>query len=174
MALAHALRQGPQICARHKKQVKKPSLLGAGFSVNPEPTFLPSQGQFLTDRQRGTVFVCYECLKRDRKNKQLRKTRQHSRPEFNLYQALDRAGLSYTPQYKVGKWPFDLALPELRLLVEIDDASTHDTRRGKARDFYKENYASERGWQVIRVASGPGLATRVRRAIDDFKDRNVL
>jgi very-short-patch-repair endonuclease len=81
-----------------------------------------------------------------------------------VYHEFSRLGIKYTPQYRLGRWPYDMGFPELRLLIEIDDP-THDTEQGQKRDFYKTKLAEEHGWTVRRLRKGPALGTRLQELL---------
>ena len=142
-------------------------------SVHPrgtgDPTFRPDQGKFIHDHRKGTRFFCFPCLQKRSKNLARRKLRKRSKPQFDVYNEFARAGIKFKPEFRLGRWPFDLGFPDLRLLVEIDDA-THGTKEGQRRDHAKEGLANEQGWTVLRVPKGPKLASRTIAAIRSYRE----
>lgn len=156
MALSHAEMAIPwQKCAVHPR--------GTG-----DPSFRPDQGKFITDFRNGTRFFCFLCLNKRNRDRAKRKLRARSKPQYDLYNEFARVGIKFKPEFRLGRWPFDLGFPDLRLLVEIDDL-THDTKEGQRRDHAKEGAAREQGWEVLRVRKGPKLASRTIAAIQGYK-----
>jgi len=84
---------------------------------------------------------------------------------------LERQYLIDLPGY--GPARFDLAVPEVRLAIEVDLHPTHFETHGRRRDHARDLAAQRVGWEVTRaVASGLGtdLATTVRRLDREISD----
>lgn len=118
--------------------------------------FQPNQGKFITGHHKGTRFMCFECLKKKATGQAKRLLRSRSPAQHNVYAEFQRCGIKFTPEYRIGRYPYDMAFPDVRLLIEIDDV-THDTEHGKKRDFYKTKLAEDHGWTVKRVRKGPSV-----------------
>lgn len=158
--MPRALRKLSQLCSVHPR---------TGKLKAPVKFFRPDQGKFITDHKRGTVFVCFDCLRKEYKSKAKRSLVKRSSPQHDVYNDFDRAGIKFKYEYHIDKWPFDFAFPELRLLIEIDDP-LHDTKQGKSRDFFKTKFAEEQGWTVKRVKTGPDLTARCLTALRQHKE----
>lgn len=68
--------------------------------------------------------------------------------ERALWDSLRIYGLRAVPQYPVGPYVLDFALPACRIGVEADGRQFHDWDRDRARD---ERLWREHGWRVFRV-----------------------
>jgi len=80
------------------------------------------------------------------------KKKYGSRIESPIEQALWRElkdyGLYLIPQYQIGKYRVDFALPEYRLIIECDGKEWH---RDKEKDKIRDNELGEKGWTVMRI-----------------------
>jgi site-specific DNA-cytosine methylase/very-short-patch-repair endonuclease len=54
-------------------------------------------------------------------------------------------------QYPVGPYSVDLAIPHLKIAVEVDGGCWHQTSRKQDQDIVKEAYLHDEGWTVVRV-----------------------
>ncbi len=63
---------------------------------------------------------------------------------------LGSAKIAYEFEYRVGRYIFDLALPDRHLLVEFDGPE-HRTPSGLRRDVRRDATAFQAGWQVFRI-----------------------
>ncbi len=57
------------------------------------------------------------------------------------------------PQYKVGHYRIDLAIPSLKIAVEIDGFAYHADRIAFDADKNRQNYIVARGWTVLRFTA---------------------
>ena len=64
----------------------------------------------------------------------------------------------------LGKFQFDLAVPALRLLIEVDGRRWHSHPSRKANDRRKDQFAVKEGWTVSRVQY-PDVAGKTAAAI---------
>lgn len=78
-----------------------------------------------------------------------------SRIEAVFFDAFTAVGLSPVPQYQVGIWNIDLALPERMLAVEIDPGHWHTTPKKIPVDAAKDAELRAAGWRVVRLAGHP-------------------
>jgi len=98
--------------------------------------------------------------------------------EDEMYQQIELAGLPLpTPQYRFSdnrKWRCDFAWPDRKLALEVEGGvytkGRHQRPLGFLADCEKYNFATIRGWRVLRVArphirSGEALAW-VEAALD--------
>lgn len=72
--------------------------------------------------------------------------------EHVLSAALNRAGIQYEAQYPIAGRYLDLAIPSLRLDIEVDGQAWHLDRNGcrKADDIHRDILLETLGWHVIR------------------------
>jgi site-specific DNA-cytosine methylase/very-short-patch-repair endonuclease len=54
-------------------------------------------------------------------------------------------------QYPIGPYFVDLAIPNLKIAIEVDGGNWHNTERKKDQDARKELYLKSEGWTVVRV-----------------------
>lgn len=76
--------------------------------------------------------------------------RYPSKWEWEAEKVLAGYGLPYRAQYPCGKYFIDLALPQYRLAIEIDDQG-HGSKANKLRDAEKTAWLEALGWEVIRL-----------------------
>ena len=102
-----------------------------------------------------------------------------SHGEVVLGDALRAAGVrGLERQYRIdlpgyGPARFDLAVPEVRLAIEVDLHPTHFETNGRWRDHTRDLAARRIDWQVARVVAGDlgaGLPTTVRRLDQKIRD----
>lgn len=80
-----------------------------------------------------------------------------SRPEVDLGQALERAGVvGLVRQFEIdlprcGRARFDLAVPKLRWAIEVDVHPVHEETAGRKSDQRRDAAAIALGWLVSRV-----------------------
>lgn len=54
------------------------------------------------------------------------------------------------PQYQVGKYRIDFALPYQKIAVEIDGHDYHKTKEQRTRDAARDRWLTINGWTVLR------------------------
>lgn len=81
-------------------------------------------------------------------------TLRASRLERDFIEQLSEAGLEGVPQFPVGPFVFDLAFPQVMLLVEVDGEAYHTAAASQERDDRKDSFAQSMGWRVQRVPHG--------------------
>jgi very-short-patch-repair endonuclease len=70
---------------------------------------------------------------------------------WSAYRSLNPRELrGLTPQYKVGPYRVDFALPRHKFAIELDGFRSHSSTADIARDRRRERYLITRGWFVIR------------------------
>jgi very-short-patch-repair endonuclease len=55
-----------------------------------------------------------------------------------------------TPQYRVGAYRLDFAIPSSMIGIELDGYQSHSSTVDIAKDHARERYLQERGWYIIR------------------------
>lgn len=54
------------------------------------------------------------------------------------------------PQYKIGPYRVDFAIPDQRIAIELDGHQYHSTKEQRTRDAKRQRYLERNGWRVIR------------------------
>lgn len=81
----------------------------------------------------------------------------------DLYKATGYKWLrEYTPS-EHRRWRFDLAVPELKIAVEVE-GRRHGTAKAHVNDSEKFNYAVADGWRVLRYPASR-VKSKARRAL---------
>ena len=124
-------------------------------------SFKAEQGKFLDNFSR---FACFECLRKRRRKHVIKEAAKVSTAEYELCQELHRSGVKFRHHFKLGRWEFDFAFPDLNILLEIDGPA-HEYRYQQRVDCVKDGVARDEGWTMVRVVSGPGLIQRVSTAL---------
>lgn len=105
-----------------------------------------------------------------------------SHGEVVLGDALRAAGVrGLQRQFRIdlpgyGPARFDLAVPDVRLAIEVDLHPTHDETNGRQRDEARDRAARLIDWRVARVGGsdlGTGLANSVRRLDGEIRQRRL-
>ncbi len=84
---------------------------------------------------------------------------------------MHRVNLDVAPQYRVGRYVIDFALPRVKVGIEID--GPHHMRPDVAvKDAFRDAWLRGQGWIILRVTGGEvsdelGRACRVARQILD-------
>lgn len=71
--------------------------------------------------------------------------------EVALCQEMLAGGLHPHRQYMVGPYYLDVALPEYKLAIEVDDSRKFRGRAKKRRQAKRTAYIEGEGWQFVRV-----------------------
>lgn len=69
------------------------------------------------------------------------------------------------PQYRIGPYFVDFALPAVNVIVEIDGHAFHSTKEQLARDMHRQRVLCREGWMVLRftgseIYANPHLCAR--------------
>lgn len=67
-----------------------------------------------------------------------------------LVRRLRESGLKVSANYKIGDYYWDVVIKKSRLAIEIDGFEFHSTPQAAARDAWKANDATLRGWTTLR------------------------
>jgi very-short-patch-repair endonuclease len=73
-----------------------------------------------------------------------------SYPEKYVMSLLDSLNISYTREFKVGRWFIDFANIERKLALEID-GKQHELPARKASDKVKDDYLLLNDWKILRI-----------------------
>lgn len=77
--------------------------------------------------------------------------RHTTRIEGIMASALDRRGISYERQYRIGRFHADFYLPEWNLVLECDGDYWHSLPRHKEFDLRRDEFMRSLGYRVCRV-----------------------
>ncbi len=115
---------------------------------------MPDEGHFIKSRHKYSrwLWLCSACAS-------VSIPRQHRQGEESHHEKIVREALRITcskfdirAEFPLGPYYFDFAIPELRLLLEIDPHSTHGSVSRKIRDSKKSKLAKDGGWQLVRLS----------------------
>lgn len=70
------------------------------------------------------------------------------------------------PQYQIGRYRVDFAIPEHRVVIEIDGHDFHKTKEQRTRDAEQQRYLELNGWRVIRF-TGSEVYKSVARCVNE-------
>ena len=73
---------------------------------------------------------------------------------------------SLTPQYAIGPYYADFALPEVKLAIEIDGHEGHASKEQRTRDAKRDRFFMEHGWHVARF-TGTEIFRDVRQCVQN-------
>lgn len=87
-------------------------------------------------------------------------TRSPSQPELNLMTALGKLGVKFIPQYRIENYPYDIYLPDYKLLIEYDGWFWHRSdwaieKGSPERDAIKDRLADREGFKLVRLKGLP-------------------
>lgn len=54
-------------------------------------------------------------------------------------------------QYEVGPYYVDIALPEYKIAIEVDDKNKRRGRAKRRRQIRRDDYLNRQGWKVVQV-----------------------
>jgi len=79
-------------------------------------------------------------------------------------------GVDVVPEFRLGRWSIDAAVPSKKIAVELDGEYWHSLPAMVDRDRRKDAWLKERGWTVIRIVMSrgddpPTLAHKVLEAV---------
>lgn len=80
-------------------------------------------------------------------------------------------GLRVVPQYKVGKYRIDFAVPEKKIAIECDGKEWHSSEKQLAQDKNREIELNKIGWLVLRLRgsdiykNGEDIAVRIKELV---------
>ena len=71
--------------------------------------------------------------------------------EHLFFRALLRANIDgFVPQFKMGDFTFDFAIPRSHLVIEVDSAAYHSGKDVMAKDAKKGRFIQSKGWTIFR------------------------
>ena len=70
--------------------------------------------------------------------------------EALIREELERRGIPFEQQVKIGRFAVDFLLTQNQTVIECDGEYWHSSEKAKARDEYKDRFLAETGYQVFR------------------------
>lgn len=86
--------------------------------------------------------------------------------EKTFWQAATCLYPSLTPQFPIGPYYADFALPEDKLAIEIDGQEFHASKEQRTRDAKRDRFFMEQGWRVARF-TGTEIFKDVHKCVKD-------
>lgn len=92
---------------------------------------------------------------------------------------LKRFFFPFQREFPLSGAKFDFCIPDLKVLIEVDSASYHGTRKRRTRDWHKDEIAMAAGYGLIRVKACRGFASGLEKRLtaltlqEDPKDNAV-
>ena len=71
--------------------------------------------------------------------------------ELKIHGALKRYGVVFTTEFWIGKYRYDVFIPAMKTLIEVDSKFWHSTLERKCVDVVKDRLAYESGYRLIRL-----------------------
>jgi len=108
-------------------------------------------------------WVCNRCLGKPIINSVSRR----SPIELEARRAVLATGYRFNEEFELGPFRYDLAIPALRLLLELDSRRWHRHPSRIARDRKKDQLAKVEGWTLARVSTkqAESVSFSVRQAV---------
>jgi len=72
-------------------------------------------------------------------------------PELIVKDALEKLGIPFGTEYRIGKYACDFVLPQYHIVVEVDGDYWHSLPKRKRLDKIKDTFLQSEGWEVIRL-----------------------
>lgn len=66
--------------------------------------------------------------------------------------ALEKLGIKYQQEVKIGAYRADFLLPESKIVIECDGEYWHRSLKARERDKRKDEFLTENGYQIIRLS----------------------
>lgn len=76
---------------------------------------------------------------------------RETKPEKSVQIFLDDIGISYSKQYKIKYYFYDIAIESKKILIEVDGEYWHSLPKQKIRDAIKDREARAHGWRLLRI-----------------------
>lgn len=88
--------------------------------------------------------------------------------EMLLREELTRRGIAFAPEYPVGQFAIDIAIPEHRIAIEADGTYWHSRPEQKPKDKRRDTFLRNRAWTVFRFPE-PRIRSDVRGCVDEVE-----
>ncbi|MFT4074734.1 MAG: DUF559 domain-containing protein [Asticcacaulis sp.] len=88
-------------------------------------------------------------------------------PLEKMFYELAFLDLHLQPQYPVGKYKLDFAIPDKRIAIELDGHEFHKTKEQRTHDAKRDRWLFGQGWHVLRF-TGSELHQNLNACIDEI------
>jgi very-short-patch-repair endonuclease len=89
----------------------------------------------------------------------VQETGELNEAEQEFLQIANANNIKVIPQYAVGIFNIDFAIPSAKIAIEIDGGEWHKYGRKTAIDNRKNVFLKQRGWNVFRFSNRRGIRT---------------
>lgn len=93
-------------------------------------------------KDRRQIYCSHDCYMR---------SRLETTPEKIMRQFLDKVGVEYKQEYKIGKYWADFYLPKYNVVIEVDGDYWHSLPNVKEKDTRKDKYLKSKGINVMHI-----------------------
>ncbi len=83
-------------------------------------------------------------------------------------------GLLVEPQYLIGGLHADFALPERKIVFEVDSKQWHSSEESQINDRKRNDIYNKNGWRVVRLFAGAILGDRCEEILYEIKRNDNL
>ena len=93
--------------------------------------------------------------------------------EIRFLEDCTTVGLIVVPQYPIGKIHADFAVPDKKIVIELDSKEWHATEESKIKDDERDQIYLSEGWKIVRITGkcvykyGEKIAEEIRNFEDD-------
>ena len=122
------------------------------------------KGKHYPHTQRARIGICPVCGKEYRATNDFKDRRQiycshdcymrsrlETTPEKIMREFLDKIGVVYKQEYKIGKYWADFYLPKYNMVIEVDGDYWHSLPDVKEKDTRKDKYLKSKGINVMHI-----------------------
>ena len=93
-------------------------------------------------KDRRQIYCSHDCYMR---------SRLETTPEKIMREFLDKIGVVYKQEYKIGKYWADFYLPKYNAVIEVDGDYWHSLPDVKEKDTRKDKYLKSKGINVMHI-----------------------
>lgn len=93
-------------------------------------------------KDRRQIYCSHDCYMR---------SRLETTPEKIMREFLDKVGVEYKQEYKIGKYWADFYLPKHNAVIEVDGDYWHSLPKVKEKDTRKDKYLKSKGINVMHI-----------------------
>lgn len=127
---------------------------------------------YAKDEIEGKSFLwCWECDTKyfpEELRSEIADSKIQSPIEKKFWEIAKKEFPSMEPQYKIGDFHVDFALPDNKLAIELEGHEYHSTKEQLEYDANRERELQKMGWCIIRFRGGE-IYKRLNKCIEDIK-----
>jgi len=79
-------------------------------------------------------------------------SQKETKIETKLYSELNRIGIEYIKQHRIGRYIVDAYIPSLNLVIEADGEFWHSVDRVVKKDIEENKYLKSEGYNLLRLS----------------------